>query len=361
MSFNSRFSVPTENHTFASKGLMKFFFLFFISFVACSDFVITLDNFTNLYDRVKRSYFKYEKDGEYWDQFYDSHCHLNNFLVQTYKTEPIRLFRKLEMSQNFQLCFIVVGCIYHKKYCSQLWREHLNARILPKTIAKKFYRWSKEIMHKIVRREDWSSKSKKILKILLSLQKKFLSLLGSGTKKVVERWLAEYKFLYDRFDPSDSNAFLGTFVHLRSIGMQFNGNCHETLSIRKFIKLFKIYRYHFLSYKSKLPWDPSKLDPKFLYFLIFKVKYCYFFYYMKAPPRHPLPFLIDKKVFQKPFKVYKEMAKPKIVNINDAMVNGSSEFIKFVRESIDSNDFDLDDCNHWYLKAILCLIPIYIY
>jgi hypothetical protein len=342
---------------------MKFFFSLFISFVVCSDFVITLDNLTNSYDKVRRLYFKFDKDEEFWDQFNGSHSHLKNFLVKTFETDPIGLFQKIEKSQNFQLCFIVIGCVQlslNKKMSTHLWEEHLCAQSVPKTIAKKFYRWSKEIMHRIVRSEDWS-KSKEILGILLSLQKKFLLLLGSSAKKEVQMRLAEYKFLCGQFDPSDFDTFLGTFVHLKSMALDSNGNFHKNLLNRKFIKLFKIHQIHFHLYRKELPWDPSKLDPKLLYFLIFTVRYRDFSDSMKTPPKLSLKYLTGLDVFQKTFTIYKETIKPNTISINDAMVNGSSDFIKFVRESIDSNMFALNESDHWYLKAILCLVPIYIY
>jgi hypothetical protein len=122
---------------------MKIFFYScsFISFVICSDFVITLDNLTNSFDKVKRIYFKY-KDEEFWDQSNGSHSHLEIFLVKTFETDPFGLFQKIEMSQNFQLCFIVIGCVQlslSKKISTHLWEERLCAQSVPKTIAKKFY------------------------------------------------------------------------------------------------------------------------------------------------------------------------------------------------------------------------------
>jgi hypothetical protein len=345
---------------------MKIFFnsCLFISFAVCSDFVITLDNLTNSYDKVKRVYLKYEKDNAFWLQLHGSHSHLKNFLVTTYRTEPIKLFQKIEASQNFDLCFIVIGCIQLalSNFTScHLWKRHLSAHSAPKTAAKKFFKRTRYFMRIIVRRKDWDV-GKEILRILLSLQKKFLPRLGSESEiKVVERRLKEYKFLYDRFDPSDPDAILGTFVHLKSMALDLNEEFLKDPLIRRFIKLFKIYQYHFLSNGMKLPWDPSKLDPMFLYFLLFNVRYRNFSKYMKIPLNHPLTYFKDFNVFQTTFKFYEETIKPNTISINDAMVNGSSDFIKFVRESIDSNIFNLDESDHWYLKAILCLVPIYIY
>jgi hypothetical protein len=344
---------------------MKIFFFLFFSFAVCSDFVITMDNLTNSYDRVKRSYFKYEKDKSFWPQFRDSHSHLNDFLVQTYETDPINLFRKLEMSQNFQLCFIVIGCIQltlNQLFCSHLWKEHLSAKIVHKKVGEKFFERTRYFMRMIVRREDWDV-GKEILRILLSLQKKFLPRLSFESEiKLVERRLKGYKFLHDRFDPSDSDAILESLIHLNSMALVFNKNYfHINLLNRKFIKLFKIHQFHFLSYRKKLPWDPSKLDQKFLYFILFPISIRNFFDYMKTPHELSLKHLTGLDVFQKIFKIYKETIKPKSFSINDAMVNSSSEFIKFVRESIDSNIFDLDERELWYLKGVLCLIPIYIY
>jgi hypothetical protein len=344
---------------------MKIFILLFIiiPFVVCSDFDITLDNLTNSYDKVKRSYFKYKMDKSFIYQSYGSHSRLKNFLVKTYKTDAVGLFQQIEKSQNFHLCFIVIGCLQlslNNKISCHLWEDLFSPQSDPKATAKKFFVQCKDFMHMIVRREDWAE-VKKILEILLSLQKKFLPRLESDSEtKVVERRLAEYKFLYDRFDPSDSNAFLDTFIHLKSMALDYNGDFLKNPLIRKFIKLFKIYKFHFLSYEKKFPWDPSKLDQKFLYFLIFRVKYCDFFDYMKTPYKFPLLRFKDYQVFRKTFKVYEDMVKPQVITINNAMENGSSDFIKFLHESIDSNIFYLNYNENWLLKAILRLIPIYI-
>jgi hypothetical protein len=152
----------------------EIFLLFiFLSFVFSSDFDITLDNLTYSFSKVKANYLKYKNDHSYWNQFIRSHNHLAEFLKKTYEANADELFQRIEQRKDLYLAHCVLGIIdslIKKGNTWSLWIEHFE------DIGSDMFKRANRLMKVMVKRQDWTD-SKKVLKSLLLIQKRFLPLL----------------------------------------------------------------------------------------------------------------------------------------------------------------------------------------
>jgi hypothetical protein len=328
-----------------------FFTCFFLSYVFGSDFDITLDNFTNSFSKVKANYLKYNNDRSYSDQFIRSHNHLTEFLKETFETKADELFQRTEQRNNLYLAHAVIETV--ESIVSD--RDSFNIwKIKDIDIVFNLFKRANNLMKIMVKRKDWAN-SKIILKSLLLIQKRFLPLLWY--QRLAQKRMDKYKFIYDNFDPDDKDAFLDLFHHLSSLALNHRGEVPENSLLAKLIKLFKVYRYHFLSFDRERYGKISTIPRKFLYSIVVAKVVTKLELIDILKNGGSLSPLLKLNCLKKAFKFYSEQSQSNEV-YDCFKVEFSLKFIVFIRESIDSgkNTFNLKESDQWLLKAIIQLI-----
>jgi hypothetical protein len=333
---------------------MNVFSLFcsFLPLILCTTHDITLENLNYSFQLVNFFYQRQLKDVSYKTQFVRAHTQLHSFINQQFETDPIELFKSLEENRNFHLGHFVVcniTAVFMKNMAFYIWVDNS---------FESFFTNSKCLMKWLLRSMDWT-KAREILRILLSIHWRFLPRTRENYWK---RRLENYKFIYHHYNPGDKDAFLHVFYSLRSQILSYNERVPTKTSFKRLFKLFNLYRVHFLSTDREKLGEISKLPPKFLFSLIFRLSYGQLVKLINNSFKFSLGTLSNFEMFQKALQVYRKEIKLSTISTNKAF-KSSSEFIKFVRESTesDANIFDLDEEEWWILKGILVLIPIYIH
>jgi hypothetical protein len=335
---------------------MKIFLLpfYFLAFVFSSDFDIPLDNLTYSFSEVKAKYLKYKNDPSYFDQFICSHHHLTEFLKESYETDAVELFQRIEERKDPYLAHCVLGIIdalIRNCESTSIWKDHVED-----INADLFYR-AKNLMKVMVKKQNWAN-SKKILHRLLLIQKRFLLLFGDGWEiQKVQKRLMKYEFIHDNFNPGDKDAFLNLFHHLSLL--DHRGKVTKDSLLGKLIKLFKVYRSHFLSYDREQFGEIPTFPLKFLYSIVTATIVSYSKFINILNNQFPLSLnpLLKIPCLKKAFQIYRGLTE----SAEFFTVEISSDFIVFIRESIDdsgNNTFNLmKESDIWLLEAILFLIP----
>jgi hypothetical protein len=335
---------------------MKDIFLIFIflSFVFSSDIDITMDNLSYSFNNVKANYLKCKEDQSYWNQFIRSNNHLAEFLKETYEANADELFQRVEQRKDLYLAHCVLGIIdslIKKGNTWTFWIDHFE------DIGSDLFKRTNKLMKVMVKRQDWAN-SKKVLKSLLLIQKRFLPLIRDhGLCRRAQKRLEEFEFIYAKFDPDNKDAFLNLFHRLSSLALNHTGNVSKDSLIGKSINLFKVHRYHFLSFDRERYGNISTIPRRFLYSIVVAkfVTKVQFIDILKKRCACSLKSLQKLNCLEKAFQFYQPPDNP----FDSSNVEFSLDFITFVRESIDSGvtTFDLNESDLWLLKAILFMIP----
>jgi glycosyltransferase involved in cell wall biosynthesis len=208
--------------------------------------------------------------------FVASRKRLSLFLKESFENNPVALFDSLLQKGERQLThyvfrkavkFILPGRVD----VVSGWKEALDSSI---TSSISFFKRAKTLMF------SFSSGDpeifKKILPILLEIQTKYLPLLEEDKTKMEEarRWIDEYRYISDTFDPGNLHAFLKLFYSLRSKAKIYKGkiptNAKEKFEVLRQLHLFDIYKnnFYYHHWEKLATLEVSSLPQELLFLLV---------------------------------------------------------------------------------------------
>jgi hypothetical protein len=333
---------------------MKIFSVLFPFLAFCSKCELTLDNLIYSYEKVKHLYLLQLKYSLFNLQFVNSHNRMEKFLKLHYQNSPIELLRKVEENHNLRLANFVIGCLTTFSDPYDFWNKHLNTNAI-----SNFFESSKDLMRLLVITEDWAF-SKKILSLLLSIQRQYLHLFGSGIKfkKELKR-IEKYEFICERFDPGNSDTLLHLYHHLQLSAIKNKGIIPNDLSVSKSLTLLKIYAFHFRQFDWKKLDEFSILPAKLLFIIIYPSFRKDIFLFLYDANIYKSTFFFHDLIFNDLIWAYESKCHSAL-NSPPTALHSSPQLLQFMQDCIESKVIgcNLGAKDFWLIKITLYIVSI---